>query len=188
MSSLIVSAISTALRDLGVPVQLGGGTDVTVRTEFLDAGWGSGNKRIDYEALVFVDEGEQTVFLYEKTSETGSGFSFGGSTESSFQSGTTLFRKVKSVQYGLDGKAYEVSLDLGAIPKAVKETAKQYGFKCKTVLNRGKAMWPAGYAPAQPVAAAQPAQAHWGFCSNCGTPLVAGARFCTKCGAPTQPR
>jgi glycine cleavage system H lipoate-binding protein len=40
---------------------------------------------------------------------------------------------VKNVQYGLDGKVYEYSLDLGAIPKTVKETAKQYGWKFKTV-------------------------------------------------------
>ncbi len=181
MNGILVSAISTALRALGVPVQLGAGTDVSVRTEFLDAGWGTGDKRIDYEALVFVDDAEQTVFLYEKTAETGSGFSFGSSSESSFQSGATLFRKVKGVQYSTDGKAYEYKLDLGSIPKAVKETAKQHGFKCRTVLSRDKALWPAGYAPVPP------AQGHWGFCSNCGSPLSAGARFCTKCGAPTQP-
>jgi hypothetical protein len=194
MASPIASAISTAVRNLGVALQLDNGTDVSIRTEFLDAAWGTGNKRIDYEALVYVNEPEQTVFMYEKTVETGSGLSFGGDSGSSFQSGTTLFRKVKSVQYGPDGKAYEYTLDLGAIPKAVKDVAKQNGFKFKTVVHRDKALWPAGRVPAQAAPAARsvapqaPAQGYWGFCSNCGSALAAGARFCMACGKPTQPR
>ena len=97
---------------------------------------------------------------------------------------------MKSVQYGLDGKAYEYTLDLGAIPKAVKETAKQHGWKFKTVLNKNKAVYPAGYVPAlvPPVKQAQPTgqtpNASGGFCSNCGMPLAGGVKFCDKCGKP----
>lgn len=130
------------------------------------------------------------IYMYEKTTEVGHGLSFGGHSGSSFQSGKTLFRKVKSVQYSLDGKAYEYTLDLGAIPKAVKETARQYGWKFKTVLSKNKAMYPAGYVPApippimeQSQQPPQPQAA--GFCGNCGMQLVEGAKFCDKCGKPT---
>ena len=145
----IVYEITAKLNQMGIANQSGNGTDISVAAEFLDAGWSTGNRRITYEAMIFADESSNTLFMWEMTKETGQGFSFGGSSESSFQSGKTLFRKVKSIQYGVDGKAYEYNLDLGAIPKAAKETAKQHGWKFKTVLKRDRAAWPAGYVPAQ---------------------------------------
>jgi hypothetical protein len=50
---------------------------------------------------------------------------------------------VKSTQYGAEGKVYEYELDLGAIPKAVKNIAKEGGWKFKTVLSKAKASYPA---------------------------------------------
>lgn len=135
--------------------------------------------------------------MWEKTLETGSGFSGGYDGGSSFQSGTTLYRKVKSIQYGPDGRAYEYNLDLGAIPKAVKEAAKQYGWKFKSVLAKAKAAYPAGYMPGgyqqpyqtpfpnQPAPA--PVMPQAAFCSNCGKPLLPEARFCDSCGQPQTP-
>lgn len=52
----------------------------------------------------------------------------------------TMFRKVKSMQYGPEGKVYEYNFDLGAIPKTVKEIAKANGWKFKTVVLKKKAM------------------------------------------------
>lgn len=147
MKQQIISEIKEGLAALGVQAQYGSTADVTVDAELLDAKWSTGNKKIVYVASVFANERERVVYMYEKTTETGSGFSFGASDESSFQSGSTLFRKVKSVQYGPDGKAYEYVFDLGAISKVVKEAAKRGGWKFKTVLNRSKAMFPAGYTP-----------------------------------------
>ncbi|HNW05260.1 MAG TPA: zinc ribbon domain-containing protein [Oscillospiraceae bacterium] len=190
MTQQILTEIGAKLSSLGIPAQVGNGTDLAIHTEFLDAGWSTGDKKIGYEAAVFANERDNTVYMYEKTTEIGHGFSFGEDSGASFQSGTTLFRKVKSVQYGPDGKAYEYTLDLGAIPKAVKETAKRYGWKFKTVINKNKAMYPAGYAPAsaptpgQTQAYAQTANSGGGYCSNCGMPLADGAKFCDKCGNP----
>lgn len=103
--------------------------------------------------MVFANDQDNTVYMYEKTTEVSKGFSFGASNDSWSQSGKTLFRKVKSIQYGLDGKAYEYTLDLGAIPKTIKEIAQKYGWKFKTVINKNKALYPAGYSPnvAQPI-------------------------------------
>jgi hypothetical protein len=53
-----------------------------------------------YDAFIYAEETSRTFFMWEMTKETGFGFSFGFSSESSFQSGRTLFRKVKSIQYG----------------------------------------------------------------------------------------
>jgi hypothetical protein len=142
MKQQIIAEIKDRLSALGLPVHVGNDTDITVNAELLDAKWSTGSKKISYEAAIFADEREQIVYMFEKTTESGKGLSFGMSGESSFQSGSTLHRKVKSIQYGPDGKAYEYELDLGAILKAVKETALRYSWKFKTVLNRKKASYP----------------------------------------------
>ncbi len=148
MKQQILSEISSKLSAIGISMQNGNGADITINTEFLDTEWSTGSKKIIYEASIYVNEQDNVVYMYEKTTEIGQGLSFGSNSSSSFQSGTTLFRKVKSVQYGFDGKAYEYTLDLGAIPKGVKEAAKQYGWKFKIVLNKNKAMYPDGYVTA----------------------------------------
>lgn len=141
MKQQIITEIKEKLEAIGIPVQFGSETDIAINAEFLDSKWSSGSKKINYEALILANERERVVYMYEKTTETGSGLSFGMSAESSFQSGSTLFRKVKGVQYGPDGKAFEYTLDLGAIPKTAKEAAKRSGWKFKTVLNRNKAVY-----------------------------------------------
>ena len=186
----IIKVIAEKFAPMGISYKTETNTDITITAEFLDAGWSTGEKKINYESSIFADEASQTIFMWELTKEIGSGFSFGGDSESSFQSGTTLFRKVKSVQYGPDGKAFEINLDLGAIPKAVKETAKQYGWKFKTVLKREKALWPVDYIQAQgegeQTANNEVIQQNSPdgilFCSNCGNRLSAAAVFCPECG------
>jgi hypothetical protein len=186
----ILSQITAELSRLGVSFQAGNGADLTIVNDFVDAAWSTGIKRISYEASVFLDEQTSTAFMWEKTNESGGGFSGGFSGESSFQSGATLYRKVVSIQYGPDGRAVEYKLDLGAITKSVKNAAKQYGWKFKTVLVKAKAQFPAGYQPQAPAAyplpqapmAYQQPQAPAAFCGNCGKPLLPGARFCDNCG------
>ncbi|NLI91455.1 MAG: hypothetical protein GX434_04395 [Peptococcaceae bacterium] len=141
---ILISDITAKLQQMGIAYTLGQGTDVAIACEFLNTSWRTGKKKINYTASVYFDESENTVYMWELTKEIGSGFSFGGDSETSYLSSTTLFRKLKSIQYGPDGKAYEVSLDLGAIAKAFKETAKAHGWKFKTVLKRDKASYPPG--------------------------------------------
>lgn len=188
----IIQQIAQQLTQTGVPFTMGQGTDIAVGTEFVDASWGTGRKKINYEAAILVDETAQTVLMWEKTVESGSGLSGGFSGGSSFQSGTTLMRKVKSIQYGPDGKAYEYDLNLGAIPKAAKDAAKSFNWRFRTVLQRDKALYPAGFAQTAASAtqfsgavagsAGSTGQARR-FCSHCGFRLREGASFCSNCGA-----
>jgi hypothetical protein len=191
----ISSQVAARLASLGIPCQLGYGTDCAIYQEFVDASWSTGTKKLVYEAQVLLDEPNRTALMWEKTSESGSGLSAGFDGGSTFQSGSTLYRKVRSVQYGPDGKAYEINLDLGAIPKLVKETAGQYGWKFKTVLSRAKASYPpasaAQGAQAAPAACAAPAAVtpplQNAFCGSCGSRLEGTANYCPACGQLISP-
>lgn len=144
MRKEILDDIVVGLSGLGIEAQAGTDTDLVINKEFLDAKWSTGDKKISYESSIFVNEDDKTIYMYEKTTEIGKGLSFGMSGESFSQSGNTLMRKVKSVQYGPEGKAYEIEIDLGAIPKSVKEIAGKYGYKFKTVIMKKKALYPTG--------------------------------------------
>ncbi len=187
--------IQDRLQRLCIPFQSGTGADFVISHTFLDAGWSTGARRIDYEASILLDEPDRDVSFWERTTETGGGISGGFGGGAWTQSGTTLFRKVKSVQYGPDGKAYEIELDLGALPKAVKEEVRQAGWRFHTVLRKERAQYKPGQPPPPQTipAAAIPVQpprvpiADGSFyCIRCGTRLPAGSRFCGKCGLPQR--
>ncbi|MEW5785324.1 MAG: hypothetical protein AB1767_09670 [Bacillota bacterium] len=138
----LIGTITQHLASIGIQCVVGSGTDISVNSELLDAKWGSGQKKIEYQAAAYFDETAKTIFFWELTKETGSGFSFGVNRESSFQSGATLSRKVKSIGYGPDGKAYEYEFNLGAVSKTFKDAAKASSWKFKIVLKRDKALYP----------------------------------------------
>ncbi len=179
----IISEISSQLAQLGVPATYGNGADIVIDTTFADAKWSTGANRIRFEASILADEARSTVFMWQKTGEISSGFSFGFSGGSYYQSGSTLFRKVKAVQYAPDGKVYEYNLNLGAIAEAAKSTAKRYGWKFKTVINRDKASYGENTTP-PPAPSTMPASA--AFCTACGQPVT--GRFCAACGAKVENR
>jgi hypothetical protein len=141
MKEQILSQITSELAAIGLQARPDEKTDLVIETELLDAKFSTGKKKMSYECAIFADETERTVKMFEKTTEINVGVSFGMSGGMSTQSGKTLFRKVKSVQYGPEGKVYEYSFDLGAIPKTVKQIAKQNGWKFKTVIFKKKAMY-----------------------------------------------
>lgn len=141
MKQPLLSQIVSELAAIGVQAKPDAKTDLIIESELLDASFSTGKKKIRYESAILADETDQTVKMFEKTTETGSGFSFGSSGETTMQSGKTLFRKVKSVQYGPEGKVFEYVFDIGAIAKSVKAVASENGWKFKTVLLRKKAMY-----------------------------------------------
>ena len=141
MKQDVMQEISVQLSALGLPVLPSDKTDLAIDAELLDASFSLGKKKLKYESLILLDEEKKTVRMYEKTTELSAGVSFGASAETSFQSGSTLMRKVKSVQYGPEGKVFEYNFDLGAIPKAVKSAAKEHGWGFQTVILKKNAMY-----------------------------------------------
>ena len=47
----------------GIPYRVGQEADIQIKAEFSDAGFSSGNKKINYEATIFMDESTQTVYM-----------------------------------------------------------------------------------------------------------------------------
>ena len=139
MKTEIVQEIFGKLQEMGLDPTLGGSSDITVNSQLLDAKGGSGSKSITYENSVLVDEKEKTIFLYEKTAEKSKGFSFGSSSESSFQSGKTLSRHVKGVFVGSNGAQVTYDFDIGEISKTIKSIAESHGWKFKSVIRRKSA-------------------------------------------------
>ncbi len=168
----IIAQAVARLAALGVPAVCGQGADISVAATFIDAAWRGGRKKITFEASVALDEARGAVFMWQKTSESSAGFSFGFSGESYRQQGAKLYRKVKAVQYGPDGKAYEYELDLGAITRAVEEAATGHGWRFEVVMERARASYPPGFVPAAGAGAS--------FCAACGAPL--SGKFCGRCG------
>ena len=141
MKQDLLHEIETQISALGINTTKGGNTDLSIDVELLDASFSIGKKKIKYEAMILLDEPDKAVRMYEKTTEISSGVSFGMSGETSFQSGSTLMRKVKCVQYGPEGKVFEYNFDIGAISKAVKTAAKDHGWSFKTVILKKNAMY-----------------------------------------------
>ena len=182
----ILNTIAAELNRLGVPFKLGQTADLTIVTDFVDASWGAGSKKIHYEASLLLDEQSAIASFWEKTIETNTGVSMGLEGESSFQSGSTLFRKVIFHQIGPDGQRIDVNLDLGSIARAVKDGVHAFNWRFKTVLGKSKASYAEtpqrAAAPAAPYIATPAVLPRAAFCSECGKPLLPGARFCANCG------
>jgi len=139
MKTEIVQEIFEKLQSLGLDPTVGGASDITVNCQLLDAKGGSGEKTITYENAVLVDEKEKAVFIYEKTAEKSKGFSFGSSSESTFQSGKVLSRHVKGVFIGANGVKIDYDFDIGEISKSIKSIAETHNLKFKTVIRRKSA-------------------------------------------------
>jgi hypothetical protein len=141
MKKDLLLEIQTQLGALGISAATGDKTDLVIDAELVDAAFSTGKKKLRYEAMILLDEGDKQVKMHEKTTETSAGVSFGMSGETSFQSGSTLMRKVKCVQYDPTGKVLEYNFDLGAISKAVKAAALSHGWGFKTVIMKKNAMY-----------------------------------------------
>jgi len=141
MKQELMQEITSQLAVLGLPAVRSDKTDLVIDEELLDAVVLGGKKKLRYEAMILLDEGDKQVRMYEKTTEINVGVSFGMNAESSFQSGSTLMRKVKFVQIDPTGKVMEFNFDLGAVSKTVKAAASAHGWGFKTVIMKKNAMY-----------------------------------------------
>ena len=137
----LLDQIAQAFTKLGVAFKREEASDLEIHTEFVNAGWSTGKKKFRYDAFIRLDEDGKTAWLWQKSAESGGGLGFGGGFESSTQSGATVMKKVKIIQYGPEGKVVDLTVNLGDIAKTVKKAAKANGWKFRAALRQEKAKY-----------------------------------------------
>lgn len=161
---------------MGIENEYGNGTDISISKEFMGTDLDPAAAGIAYEAKVFFDEKEQTVYMYEKVSQLVGG-------------------KLNEVQNGINEPSVVTT-----IPQLFQRLAMQNDWKYRTVALKEQAMYPAGYLPpfilpvySRPVE--KPAKAVTqtqtqnedevcGYCIECGAELTMNMSICKRCGKP----
>jgi len=136
MKQHLLDDICQKLNELRIPFSLKDNTYIYVNTEFYDIGYGTQAKMVLFDLSVFIDEPNQSVFMYVKTAEKF--ISADGAIGEYTNQSSSLFRQVRSVCADDDGKVTVISIDLGEVPNTVKNTAFRYGWKFRTALNLNK--------------------------------------------------
>jgi len=138
MKNTIIQTIKEVLNVYGLDSVDSHDADLIYEKTFVNKTWLGGSKSIDYKLYIGIHMNDQTIYFQERVSEKGKGFSFGSSLSSESQMNTTVYRTLKANMIGLDGKAYEIDVNLGDIIKSLKQVAYKYNFKFKEVLMLGK--------------------------------------------------
>lgn len=141
----MLDEIKTRLSLLDVQVKEGGETDFSINHQLIIEGFGGKRGEIQLSVNAFLDEQNKVLYYYEKIVDKQKGFGFSGNADSSFQSGKSIKRKVIIETIQSDGTKKTISFNTGDVSQIFKDAAKQHGWKYKTVLRRGKAIYPVGY-------------------------------------------
>lgn len=141
----MIDEIKTRLALMDVQVNEGGETDFAINQQLVLEGFGGRRGEIQLSVNAYLDEQNRVLYYYEKIVDKQKGFGFTGNSESSFQSGKSVKRKVILETLQSDGTRKTIRFNTGDISQVFKDAAKHYGWKYKMVLRRDKAMYPIGY-------------------------------------------
>jgi hypothetical protein len=122
--------------------QYGTDTDIVVDNQIVNANWGSGNKKVEYSAVMKAVETELTLYFWEIVKESSAGLTFGGvGAETYSYSGKTRSGVQKMMIIGADGQPVEWEWDYAATRSIVEDVAARHGWKTKVVLQKKSAQW-----------------------------------------------
>jgi hypothetical protein len=126
----------------GYAAGYGTDTDIVISDQVADANWGTGKKKVEYEAILKAVEAERTIYFWEILKEKGGGLSFGGFEAETYSTfGTKRSGTKKEVVLGPGGKAVDYEWDYAATRQIVEAAAARQGWTVKTVLNKRKVQW-----------------------------------------------
>jgi hypothetical protein len=138
---LLQAILATFAAYPGYQVRYGTDTDVTIDNAVADGSYGTGKKRVQFQAIMKAVEPERILYYWEILKEKSVGVSFGGFESESY---STFGRKragtKKEVIIGLGG-AVSYEWDYAQTRQMVEATAAQHGWVVKTVLKRSSAQW-----------------------------------------------
>jgi hypothetical protein len=138
----VLQAIMAAFAQYpGYAVAYEPGTDIAIHNVVADGSYGSGVKKVEFEAILKAVEQERTVYYWEMLKEKGAGMSLGGFESESYSTfGTKRSGTKKEVLVG-PGGSVAWDWDYAKTRQIVEAVAAQHGWKVKTVLRKGAAQW-----------------------------------------------
>lgn len=138
----LLEAIVAALAQYpGYSVAYGTDTDIVLSNKVADGSWGTGKKKVDFEAIMKAVEPERTLYYWEILKEKSVGLSFGGvEGETTFTSGTKRWGTKNEAIIGPAGTV-AWDWDYGKTRQIVESAAGQLGWTVKTVLRKSSAQW-----------------------------------------------
>lgn len=134
----LLDALAADHAFVGAP---GDDTDLVIVSNPVDARWGSGRQRADYNAALKVVEGEGAVHFWESLHERGQGTTFGVFEADAFplvsDDDTPASERVPVIGPGSTSWEWGYGTLLGL----VEDVAHRHGYVVRVVLTRRSAAW-----------------------------------------------
>lgn len=141
-AALLSEILATVAEHPGYRAAYGTDTDITIDNTVADASWGTGKKKVSYEAIVKAVEEERVVYFWEMLKESSSGLSFGTMESDSYTtSGMKRWGKTKEKVVGPGGVVVDYEWDYGKTRQLVESVCARHGFRLKVVLRKGSARY-----------------------------------------------
>lgn len=111
-------------------------SDLEIESLLSDADWGLGNKKLEYNAYLLLQDDEKVIVFWEMVKESGSELGFiAGCAAGKIPVGG------EALQYDSDEKVLSYQREYGRIRSEIREIADQCGWDFKTALFKRKAMY-----------------------------------------------
>jgi hypothetical protein len=138
-SAFLNDLLSQMASNTAFTAAIGTDSDMAIESNPVDTMWGTGDKRIDYSAVLKAVESDGTVYLWEMLKERTTGFSYGTfDSESNAAAGT---RKGASAHPPMGPGSPSWEWGFGTLRPLVEQTAVRHGFVVREVLTRRAACW-----------------------------------------------
>lgn len=139
--ALLAAILAAVSAYPGYNAHYGTETDIVLDNQVADMDWGTGAKKVQFEAAMKAVEQEHTLYYWEVLKESGGGVSFGGFEGESYSTfGGKRWGKTAETVIG-PGGTQSFSWDYAQTRRIVEATAAQLGWRTKTVLRKSSAKW-----------------------------------------------
>lgn len=137
----LIADIRAALAErTGYEVLSGHKSDLEIRSAVASANWGTGKKKVDFEAVLTVSDADRAVYYWEILKERGGGLSFGTVESESYSvSGWKRSGTKSETVVGPQGVALDYAWDYGKTRALVEQACARHGYALKVVLRKSKA-------------------------------------------------
>lgn len=139
--ALIADIRAALFERTGYSVATGARADLEIGSEVASANWGTGAKKVSFEAVLTVQEADKTVRYWEALKESSSGLAFGSSSVEAYSTvGWKRSGAKKETVLGPEGVAVDYAWDYAKTRELVEQVCARHSYKLKVVLLKSKAL------------------------------------------------